>query len=69
MRAIVHTLLMLSVSTTAGAHPLPGEASLPAQLWHQLLATHHAPLNVLLIVGGIVLARGLRGHLQEKHRR
>lgn len=63
MRAIFHTLLMLSVSATAGAHTLPGDGSLAAQLGHQLLALHHLPATALLIAAGVFLARGLSGYM------
>ena len=54
------TLILTAGSGIAAAHGLDDKDGLLTQLYHQLLGSHHLPLTMLLIVGGIVLLRQWR---------
>jgi len=57
MRQLLALILIPGISGIAAAHPLDDKDGLVTQLYHQVLGSHHLPLTMLLIVGGIVLLR------------
>lgn len=57
MRQLLTLILILGISGIAAAHTLDDKDGLLTQLYHQVLGSHHLPLTLLLIVGGIVLLR------------
>ena len=57
MRQLLALILFPGISGIAAAHTLDDKDGLVTQLYHQVLGSHHLPLTMLLIVGGIVLLR------------
>jgi len=57
MRLLLTLILIAGSSGIALAHTLDDKDGLVTQLYHQVLGSHHLPLTMLLIVGGIVLLR------------
>jgi hypothetical protein len=57
MRQLLALFLIPGISGSAVAHTLDDKDGLVTQLYHQVLGSHHLPLTMLLIVGGIVLLR------------
>jgi len=57
MRRLISTCSILTIAGTASAHGLSEDAGTVAQLGHQLLGSHHAPLVILLLVIGVVAIR------------
>jgi hypothetical protein len=57
MRQLLALILIPGFSGIAAAHTLDDKDGLVTQLYHQVLGSHHLPLTMLLIVGGIVLLR------------
>ncbi|MDH3415781.1 MAG: hypothetical protein OEM64_05655 [Gammaproteobacteria bacterium] len=55
MRQLLALFLILGISGIAAAHTLDDKDGLVTQLYHQVLGSHHLPLTMLLIVGGVVL--------------
>ena len=60
MRQLLALTLIPGFSGIAAAHTLDDKDGLVTQLYHQVLGSHHMPLTLLLIVGGIVLMRQWR---------
>ncbi len=50
MLRLINTCLILAFSGPVMAHTLHDEAGTVAQLYHQLLGSHHFPLLLLLFV-------------------
>ncbi len=57
MRQLLALILIPGISRIAAAHTLDDKDGLVTQLYHQMLGSHHFPLTMLLIIGGIVLLR------------
>lgn len=55
MRQLLALFLIPGISGIAAAHTLDDKDGLLTQLYHQVLGSHHLPLTMLLIGGGIVL--------------
>ena len=65
MRQLLALFLIPGISGIAAAHTLDDKDGLVTQLYHQVLGSHHLPLTMLLIVGGIVLLwRWQKAHRQ-----
>ena len=57
MLRLINTCLILAFSGSVMAHTLHEDAGTVAQLYHQVLGSHHLPLLLLLAVGLLVLRR------------
>ncbi len=71
MRLIPISFILLAVSTTANAHTLAADESMPLQFGHQILGLHHLPFTALLVIGGILLFRHCNkpGRCDDRHMR
>ena len=56
MRQKLTLCLTLLLASGANAHTLGADSHLIAKLGHQLFASHHLPLTVLLVLIGLVVA-------------
>jgi hypothetical protein len=55
MRKVLSLFLFAGMVRAADAHTLAADDGLPAQLMHQILAVHHLPTTVLLLLGVIAV--------------
>jgi len=57
MKKFLTPVLLTALVPVANAHTLAAEEGTPAQLVHQFLGSHHFPVTVLIVVGGILVLR------------
>jgi hypothetical protein len=60
MLRLINTCLILAFSGSVMAHTLHGDAGTVAQLFHQVLGSHHFPLLLVLLAVGLLVLRGIR---------
>ena len=68
MRLLSLLPLLLTTGGIAAAHTLDGDATIQAQLSHQLTGDHHLPVFILLTALVLVLACRLRNRATEENR-
>lgn len=57
MLRLINTCLILAFSGSVMAHTLHEDAGTVAQLFHQVLGSHHLPLVLLLLAVGLLVLR------------
>jgi S-adenosylmethionine:tRNA-ribosyltransferase-isomerase (queuine synthetase) len=57
MRKLLSLFLFAGMTRVADAHTLAADDSLPMQLVHQLLGSHHLPISALIVLVGILVFR------------